>query len=340
MRKALKITGKILLGLLILIIVFIVTMFLITTGDYSVPKTVENNQSIPFIVVNDVVFHAQTFGNDSNKTVIIIHGGPGNDYRYLLPIKALSKNYFVVYYDQRGTGLSPRVDEKEQSLENSLNDLSNIIDYYSPDETVNLIGHSWGAMLASGYIAKHPDRVSKVVLAEPGMLTSAKAKEYMQLFKIDFNWSVIKAMTLIVFESLHLKNADKQARIDYIFGKIGLLNNVENPMRKYFCDEDIQNGYLPFWRLSGVASQSIIKKGMDKDGNIQIDLVTGLEKYQKKVLFMVGECNQLIGKTYQEGHMIYFPNAEMVVIKDAGHSMMGEKPEACIKIIEQYFEEE
>ena len=55
---------------------------------------------------------------------------------------------------------------------------------------------------------------------------------------------------------------------------------------------------------------------------------------------MVGECNQIIGKTYQEGHMKYFPNAEMVIINDAGHTMMGEKPEACLKIIDKYFNEE
>ncbi|MEZ4805210.1 MAG: alpha/beta hydrolase [Bacteroidia bacterium] len=339
MIKVIKITGKILLGLLILIIVLFVSLFWITRGDYSVPKTVEHDKSIPHITIDNVVFHAETFGNDTNETVIVIHGGPGNDYRYLLPLKELSKNYFVVFYDQRGTGLSPRVDEKEQSLENSIKDLTNIINYYSPNKKVNIIGHSWGAMLASGYIAKHPERVRKVVLAEPGMLNSEKAKEYMQKFKIDFNWNVIKAMTLIAFESLHIKDADKQARIDYIFGKLGTLNIEGNPMRKYFCDENINTGYLPFWRLSGVASQSIVKKGMDKDGNIQIDLVSGLENYTKKVLFIVGECNQIIGKDFQKGHMNYFTNAEMKVIKDAGHTMIGEKTEECLELIEHYFEE-
>ena len=30
----------------------------------------------------------------------------------------------------------------------------------------------------------------------------------------------------------------------------------------------------------------------------------------------------------------------MIIIKDAGHTMFGEKPEECIEIIEQYFDEE
>ena len=108
------------LGLLILLFVFSISMYFITSGDYSVAKTIEDDKTIPHIEIGNVVFHAETFGNDSNETVIIIHGGPGNDYRYLLPLKALSEDYFVVFYDQRGTGLSPRIDEEEQSLENSL----------------------------------------------------------------------------------------------------------------------------------------------------------------------------------------------------------------------------
>jgi len=140
MKKAIKIAGKILLGFLLAIIVFVATMFLITKGDYSVPKTVEDDKTIPHIQINNVVFHAETFGNDTSERVIIIHGGPGNDYRYLLPLKALSEKYFVVFYDQRGTGLSPRVEAEDQSLENSMNDLANIIDYYSPDREVNIVG--------------------------------------------------------------------------------------------------------------------------------------------------------------------------------------------------------
>jgi len=162
MKKILKVIGKISLGLLAVLLIFSISMYFITSGDYSVPKTVSDDKTIPHIEIDNVVFHSETFGNDTNETVIIIHGGPGNDYKYLLPLKELSKKYFVVFYDQRGTGLSPRVDEKEQSLENSLKDLDNIIDYYSPDHKVNLIGHSWGAMLASGYIARNPERVRKV----------------------------------------------------------------------------------------------------------------------------------------------------------------------------------
>jgi hypothetical protein len=58
---------------------------------------------------------------------------------------------------------------------------------------------------------------------------------------------------------------------------------------------------------------------------MQIDLVSGLENHTDKILFMVGECDRLIGRDYQKGHMKYFPDAEMAVIRNAGHTMIGEQ---------------
>lgn len=340
MKRFLRITLKILAGLVLVILLFSLVMYIATNGNYSVPETVAQDPTIPHVEIDNVVFHAETFGEKGNKVVIVIHGGPGNDFRYLLPLKALSDDYFVVFYDQRGTGLSPRVDDSEQSLENSLNDLANIIDYYSPNEKVNIIGHSWGGMLASGYIARHPDRADKVVLAEPGFLTTEQAQEFNSKFKLELSWDVLKGLTEIAFESLHVDAVDDQSRLDYMFGRLVSLNVKENPMGKYFCNEDVSTGYIPFWRFGAIASQGIQNKAIDENGEFHIDLVSGVENFKNKVLFIAGGCNQLIGEVYQKEHMKYFPNAEMVVIPDAGHSMLGEKPEESMRIIRTYFEEE
>ena len=52
------------------------------------------------------------------------------------------------------------------------------------------------------------------------------------------------------------------------------------------------------------------KKGLNKDGEMKIDLVSGLENYTKKVLFISGECSAIIGSEFQKGHMKYFTNSK------------------------------
>ena len=63
------------------------------------------------------------------------------------------------------------------------------------------------------------------------------------------------------------------------------------------------------------------------------------ENFKNKVLFLAGECNTLIGEEYQKDHMKYFKNAEMMVIKNAGHTMFGEQPEESIGAVRRYFKE-
>ena len=322
---------------------FVVTMFIIfylgTSGRYQVANTVEQDPSIPHIIIDNTVFHSETFGNDSCDVIIVIHGGPGNDYRYLLDLKELADQYFVVFYDQRGTGLSPRVSAEELSLDTMLSDLNNIVDYFSAGRSVNLIGHSWGAMLVAGYIAQHPDKVNKAVLAEPGMLTSAKAKEYMEKFRIHFSLKLLFLVAKTWFQQLHIHKPDIQAGGDYFFAQIGRADIEGNPMSGYFCNEDLNNASIDYWRYSWRSSQEIIKKGMDDEGNLAIDLVSGLNRFNKKALFIAGECNKIIGPQYQKDHMIYFPEAELVVIPDAGHTMIGEKPGECLRVIRDYLNE-
>jgi len=45
-------------------------------------------------------------------------------------LKELSDEYYVVFYDQRGSGLSPRVDPAELTLDSSIEDLDRIVEHY------------------------------------------------------------------------------------------------------------------------------------------------------------------------------------------------------------------
>ena len=337
MGRILLVLGGIVGSILVLILVTAGYLYIDTRGEYSVPLTAEHDPSIPTLTLNEATFHVQTFGADTSQLVMILHGGPGNDFRYLLPLQELQDEYKVVFYDQRGTGLSPRVDPEELTLESSLTDLEEMIDHFSPDRKVNLVGNSWGGMLASGYLARNPQRVDKVVIAEPGMLSSEQGEAYLDRFKIKPDLAATMAMLRIAFESLHLSNTDAQAKQDYIFGKIPLLDFPGNPMRKYFCNEDPGSAAMAFWRLGAEASINIQGGAINEQGEVEIDLISGVEEYPGTVLFVVSECNQLIGEAFQLNHMKYFPRTRLAVIKNAGHTMFGEQPDSSLAVIREYF---
>jgi pimeloyl-ACP methyl ester carboxylesterase len=96
----------------------------------------------------------------------MLHGGPGSSNAFFAHILRPYWDFSnVVYYDQRGTGKTLK---KNKAIPNNLtmdvfiSDLKQTISYikkkYQTDRIV-LLGQSWGTMLGTHYILKHPDDV-------------------------------------------------------------------------------------------------------------------------------------------------------------------------------------
>ena len=205
------------------------------------------------------------------------------------------------------------------------------------------MGHSWGAMLGSGYLAQHPEKVHKIILAEPGFLTSEMSEEFMirtNGFKIDLNLDNILLIGKIVLRGLHVRGPDDQAIKDFIFISLITANVEDHPLSGYFCGDKYDSTQMKFWRLSMEASQSIPESQLDDNGNMIIDLVAGVENYQDTVLLITGDCNTIIGPDYQDKHLRYFPKHKMEIIRNAGHNMFLDQPDEFYRIVRQFFREE
>lgn len=309
--------------------------YVLTIGEYTVPATVAQDPSLPHVTINGVTYHAETFGDSSNPVVITLHGGPGGDYRSLLSLQKLSDEFFVVFFDQRGSGLSPRVDPQGITLQSAVADLDSIVDYYGNGKPVNLVGHSWGAMLASAYLGKHPEKVSHAVLAEPGFLTSEFAEEWAEATKIHFSAGLLYYFLKTKYESLHVDGPDESASNDYYFHKWNLYQGSDHPQAGYRCEGDTPKENES-WRSGAAASDALFKQAVDDDGNFEINLVDGVENFKNTVLFIAGECQTIIGADWQSKQMKFFPTAELVVIPGAGHEMFAENPEASIAAVREY----
>ncbi len=125
-----------------------------------VPATVDDNPSLPRVAIADTLLHSETFGDPTDPMIMVLHGGPGSDYRAMLPLRALADDgFFVVFWDQRGSGLSRRHDADSYSFEGYLEDLRLVLEHYTdaPDQPVVFLGHSWGAMYATWFIDEYGD---------------------------------------------------------------------------------------------------------------------------------------------------------------------------------------
>jgi proline iminopeptidase len=339
LRRFLRLTVYILIVAVALLLVAAGALYLATRGDYTVAPTLAQDPTLPHVTLGGYAFHAEDYGAPQAPVALVLHGGPGNDYRYLLSLRALADSYHVAFYDQRGTGLSPRVDPEQLTLETMIEDLDLMVDHFGQGRPVSLVGHSWGAMLASAYLGRHPEKVQGLVLAEPGMLTSEKAREFEGLMRSAGSVGLLTAAARSWFRSRHVSGPDDQARDDFFFQD--LMSTVppeKNPLAGYFCDP-ADGRRIPYWRYSWRSGRDIPNHARNGRGEIEIDLVSGVASFPRPVLFLSGACDRLIGADYQKDHMRYFPTARLQVIPDAGHSMFTDQPEASVAAVRSYLDE-
>jgi proline iminopeptidase len=279
-----------------------------------VPLTVENDLSLPAITINGSKFHAATFGNPANKMLVILHGGPGSDYRYLLNCKEFAnKGYYVVFYDQRGSGLSKRHNKNSYSVQLMIDDLREVINHYKtvPSQKIFLLGHSWGAILATAYINQYPKAVTGVILAEPGGFKWQDIKDYViRTGDIRFT-SEILSDTFYPDQFITGKE-NEHAILDY---KLGLLAAADGAKENPIGNERV----LPFWRAGAVVNKALFDIG-EKE---KPDWTTNLNSFTTKVFFAYSERNKAYGLTYAQKVSSAYPNVQLVKINGAGHDFIS-----------------
>lgn len=281
-----------------------------------VPLTVDQDPGLPSLNVNGTLLHVESHGNPSDPLLILIHGGPGGDYRSMLNAKAYGNHGFhVVFYDQRGSGLSRREAKSQYQDEHAvqlfIDDLDGLIDHFQIDGTqkIFLLGHSWGAMLATAYINQNPERISGAVLAEPGGFTWAQTKEYLSNSnQLEF---FSEALNDAIFPEQIMAGNSAHEELDY---KFSFFSNFANAPGNAVGNP----GPYPFWRSGAVVFQGLI----DNADKYSFDFTTDLHEYSRKVLFMYSENNRAYGLDWAETVAAPYPNVEIAMIENSGHGMI------------------
>jgi proline iminopeptidase len=140
----------------------------------SIPSPSLHEGAVP--VEGTELFFRET---GQGRPIVVLHGGPDFDHTYLLPeLDRLSDAYRLIYYDQRGRGRSVEgVQPEDVTIASEVADLERLQRYFQLD-TVALLGHSWGCLLALEYALRHPQRVSHLILLNTA---PASAQDYLLL---------------------------------------------------------------------------------------------------------------------------------------------------------------
>ena len=119
---------------------------------------------MPWIEANGASLRYELTGSGKD-TLVLMHEAGGCLESYADALPGLEKAFRVLRYDQRGFGFSEKV--RELTFDGVVADLAGLLDALKIAGPVHVAGCAMGSDFSSGFAARHPARVAKLVIASP-----------------------------------------------------------------------------------------------------------------------------------------------------------------------------
>jgi pimeloyl-ACP methyl ester carboxylesterase len=150
-----------------------------------------------YVVSKDKTIHYFTTAiNPTNQTIVLLHGfGADAKLQWTKTAKILSKKYNVIFIDlaYHGKTKSSIID---YSFDNQAALVKEVIDNENITAKVNMLGNSYGAMVASFFAEKFPEQIDKLLLndALTCLFTTKIADSVATHFKVNSLYNLLNPL--------------------------------------------------------------------------------------------------------------------------------------------------
>jgi proline iminopeptidase len=272
--------------------------------------------------------------------IIFLQGGPGGfiSERTIKTLSPLSEEgYDIYFYDQIGSGQSDRLEDiTEYSADRHKRDLEEIVKRIGAEKVI-LIGQSWGAILATLLMSDHPELVQSAIFTGPGPIQPMRQG----------------LSGVIAPDSLNLQDAlysNKEANEQSKSARIDLVVFWAKSFGAKLASDEEMDGFQTI--LDGELNKATVcdtSKAVKAEGGggfyaqvMTMRSLSGIKDPRPKlrgltipILVMKGQCdNQPWGAAKE--YLELFPNHQLKIIPDAGHSISVEQPEVYLETIRDF----
>jgi pimeloyl-ACP methyl ester carboxylesterase len=119
-----------------------------------------------FITVRGLQYHVRHWGSEGAAKLFMVHGWMDVSASFQFLVDCLRHDWHVIAPDWRGFGLTDSPNTDTYWFPDYMGDLDAVLQHYSPNEAVNLLGHSLGANVAAIYAGVRPARIKKLINLE------------------------------------------------------------------------------------------------------------------------------------------------------------------------------
>lgn len=297
-----------------------------------------------FVEVNNTEMGMIIKGKDvSNPILLFVHGGPGmTEYFLQEDYPTGLEDYFtVVWWDQRGAGLSYNgdIDESTMTTEQFIDDTIAMTNYLRErfgQDKIYLMAHSWGTFIAIQAVEKAPELYSSYIGVEQVTYQNESEKlayEYM----LQYYENSGKYKTVEKIKKVDYKSDDYAGMRDAIMHKagIGTTHDMKSVVSGVFLPSLKNKEYtLPekinIWKGKIFSRNTLLFQEM-----IETDLRKIIQKLDIPVYFFSGIYDYTVNYEMSEDYLVQLsaPVKGFYLFKNSAHGPIFEEPDKVISIM-------
>ena len=281
-----------------------------------------------FVAVGDVKLWVEIEG--AGEPLVMIAGGPGQSHYFHPFFSTLADTARLISYDAFGRGKSDHAKSpSEYTFDRDVEMLEGLRKALGVERWA-VLGHSYGGMVAQGYAIAHPDRVSKLILADT--------------FIDGATWQAANEICNEEIRNLwpEIWDAVQEVRAR------GLLSASPEhqkafPLPHGLCSMRDPKGYsrLPKGFVSNNPDVAYAIQGADGDfvtaGTIApLDFKPHLKDLKMPILVIAGRYDRWSPPRLARQFKTYAPQAQLVLFEEGGHIPFLEVPDELFAVLRAF----
>jgi pimeloyl-ACP methyl ester carboxylesterase len=284
--------------------------------------------------IRNLDYHVQTWGTPTPNTpaLVLLHGWMDVAASYQFVVDAFAQDHFVIAPDWRGYGQSGHGGVDNFWFADYLADLDFLLDHYSPNQPVNLVGHSMGGNVAMMYSGIRPTRVRRLVNLEGFGLPATQPSEAPARYA---RW--MDELKKLHRGELNLTPYPNAAGVARRLMKTNprLPQDKADWLAQHWARQEAEGQ----WRVQGQAAHKVggahlyrLDEALELFKNIQAPVLS--VEASDDSLAQWWKSSYTLAQFHERLQVI--PQVRIARIQDAGHMLHHDQPAAVARLIEDF----
>lgn len=267
------------------------------------------------------------------EPLFFIAGGPGGTHYGLRSFDTLSADFQLVYFDGFGRGKSDTAQSvKEYSLQNDIEDLDGLRKAMGFNK-INVLGHSYGGLVAQGYAIKYPQNVSHLIIANSFhsyLMWQANDDNCNHEIKTNYPevWDTLSKIRSVGYVSCDPLHQEIYGRVPYGFLYAYNPGNFGKSKRKPYPNPF--NSQL-YYQMVGRDGDFIVGSDIGT-----FDFRKELKNLKMPVLIYGGRYDRVAVPIEMVKYKDFCPQAKFVIFEKSGHNPQVEEPNKTFDLIRDF----